>query len=101
MFWKRKINGPSTFLVMPYLRGVVSLVVAITITLCIALCTSCGSMATTSFSNKLLNPTGQPILLDDITLITQDSSLTDEEKRAQLRILGILDEKLIDALLTL
>ena len=57
--------------------------------------------ATTSFPNQLLNPAGQPILLDDITLITQDSSLTDEEKRAQLRILGIFDEKLIDALLTL
>jgi hypothetical protein len=61
----------------------------------------CGSGAPTTFPNQLLDNEEQPILLDDIETIVNDTDLTDDEKREQLRELGIEDEELIDALLTL
>jgi hypothetical protein len=61
----------------------------------------CGSGATTTFPNQLLDADGQPIVLDDVETIVNDTDLTDDEKRQQLRELGIEDEELIDALLTL
>ncbi len=61
----------------------------------------CGSGAPTSFPNQLLDAQGQPILLDDIEVIVNNNELTEDEKRDQLRDLGIKDEELIDALLTL
>ncbi len=62
----------------------------------------CGSGATTTtFSNQLLDTDGQPVVLDDVEAIVNDTDLTDDEKRVQLRELGIEDEELIDALLTL
>lgn len=61
----------------------------------------CGSGAPTTFTNQLLDTEGQSIVLDDIETIVNDTDLTDDEKRTQLRELGIEDEELIDALLTL
>ena len=61
----------------------------------------CGSGAATSFSNQIVGTAGQPIFLDDIEAIVNDATLSDDEKRAQIRELGIEDEELIDALLTL
>ena len=61
----------------------------------------CGSGAQTIFPNQLLDADGQPIVLDDVETIVNDSDLTDDEKRQQLRELGIEDEEVIDALLTL
>lgn len=61
----------------------------------------CGSVAPTTFPNQLVGADGQPIVLDDIETIVNDTALTEDEKRVQLRELGIEDEQLIDALLTL
>jgi hypothetical protein len=61
----------------------------------------CGSGATTTFPNQLVGTDGQPIVLDDVETIVNDTDLTEDEKRVQLRELGIEDEQLIDALLTL
>ncbi len=60
----------------------------------------CGSVAT-RFPQQLVNSDGQPILLDDVRDIVEDDGLSDDEKRGQIRDLGIEDEELIDALLTL
>ena len=61
----------------------------------------CGSGAPTTFPNQLVTADGRAILLDEVKAIVNNNDLTDDEKRAQLRELGIEDEKLIDALLTL
>jgi len=61
----------------------------------------CGSVAPTTYSNQLVGADGRPIVLDDVEAIVNDADLTDDEKREQLRELGIEDEELIDALLTL
>lgn len=61
---------------------------------------ACGT-PTTDFPNRLIGTEGEEIVLDDIEAIVDDTELTDDEKREQLRALGIEDELLIDALLTL
>jgi len=61
----------------------------------------CGSGATTTFPNQLVDADGKPVVLDDIEAIVNDTALSEDEKRVQLRELGIEDEQLIDALLTL
>ena len=61
----------------------------------------CGSGAATSFPNQLISADGRPILLDDIEAVVNNNDLSDDEKRSQLRELGVEDEELIDALLTL
>ena len=61
----------------------------------------CGSGAPATFPNQLLAADGHAILLDDVKAVVNNNDLTDDDKRAQLRDLGIHDEKLIDALLTL
>ena len=61
----------------------------------------CGSGAPTTFPNQLVGADGQPIVLDDVETIVNDTDLSDAEKREQLRELGIEDEELIDSLLTL
>ncbi len=59
----------------------------------------CGGNDVTTFPNQLLDPLGNPILLDDVEAIVNDDSLSDDEKRDKLRDLGIEDEDLIEALL--
>lgn len=61
----------------------------------------CGSGATTTFPRQLVDTDGQPIVLEDVETIVNGTDLTDDEKREQLRELGIEDEELIEALLTL
>jgi len=61
----------------------------------------CGNGAPTTFPSQLLNAVGQPILLGDIETIVNNNDLTEDQKRDQLHDLGIEDEELIDALLTL
>jgi len=61
----------------------------------------CGSGAPATFPHQLLAADGHAILLDDVKVIVNNNDLTDDDKRAQLRELGIEDEELIDALLTL
>ncbi len=51
------------------------------------------------FSNAETGEGGQTYTLDEVEDITENSALTDEEKRDALRELGIEDEDLIDALL--
>lgn len=62
---------------------------------------SCGTSITADFANQIIGADGQPLVLDDLTLIANDASLSVEEKRQAFRDLGIEDEKLIDALLDL
>ena len=61
----------------------------------------CGSVDLTAYPNAVLAATGRPLLLVDIELIVDDATLSDDEKRAMLRDLGLEDEKLIKALLAL
>ena len=49
--------------------------------------------------NVLSDATGQSIRLEGIDRILSNNNLTEEEKREQLRGLGITDEDLIDALI--
>lgn len=57
--------------------------------------------APTSFPSQILGADGEPILLDAVEDIVNDADLTDDEKREQLRALGLEDEELIEALLGL
>ena len=62
----------------------------------------CGSLVKQpGFPTSVLGSDGQAIILDDLQAIANDASLSDDEKRDQLRALGIEDEELIDALLGL
>ncbi|UCC28902.1 MAG: hypothetical protein JSU86_11950 [Phycisphaerales bacterium] len=64
-------------------------------------CNGCGTAVITEFPNAVSGTGGQPIVLEDIQAIVDNPNLADEEKRSQLRDLGIEDEELIEALLTL
>ena len=61
----------------------------------------CGSVAVTTFPNQIVAADGQPLALETIEEIVRDDDLEDEQKRSALRDLGLKDERLIDALLTL
>lgn len=61
---------------------------------------ACGGAAT-EYPNRMIGANGEEIVLDDIEAIIDDDELTDDQKREELRSLGIGDELLIDALLTL
>lgn len=61
----------------------------------------CGGLSSTEFPNALVGPGGSVILLDDVEAIAGNPDLTDDERRDELRALGIEDEELIDALLGL
>lgn len=65
-------------------------------------CSGCGILTTRApeLANAETGDDDQALLLDDIQEITADMTTTDAEKRTALRDLGILDEDLIDALLT-
>ena len=69
------------------------------IILCIAVAAGCGGLDLTDYSRRLVGADGQTIVLEDVERIVEDSSLTEDERRSQLRELGIEDEKLIEALL--
>ena len=62
---------------------------------------SCGTSITADVTNQIIGADGQPLVLDDLTKIANDASLSVEQKRQAFRELGIEDEKLIDALLDL
>jgi len=61
----------------------------------------CGALGTTSYPNQLVSADGQALFIEDLEQIAQRANLSDDEKRAMFRDLGIEDEKLIDALLGL
>ena len=61
----------------------------------------CGTAILRDYPNRVVGSDGQRIVLDDIQAIVDDATTTDEEKRQQLRELGLEDEMLIDALLGL
>jgi hypothetical protein len=54
-----------------------------------------------SFRNAETGEDGQTYVLDDLRAIARDASLTEDEKRQAFRDLGIEDEVLMTALLTL
>lgn len=77
-------------------------VMSITTAICATVLNAgCGTVTTTDFPNRLVGAEGQRIVMEDIETIVRDPSLTDDEKGAQLRDLGIEDEKLVAALLAL
>ncbi len=59
----------------------------------------CGAVITTEFPNRLVGADGQDIILEDVETIVNEPNLTDDQRRLQLRELGIEDEALIEALL--
>ena len=61
----------------------------------------CGALPSNDYPNRVLGISDRPLVLEDIERIVSDPNFTDDEKRRQLRELGIEDEKLIDVLLTL
>lgn len=70
--------------------------------ICVAvLTTGCGTSVVPDFPLQLMGADGTRITLEEVEEIVNDPDLTDEGKREALRTLGIGDEKLIDALLTL
>ena len=85
---------------MRYKKKLQSLLLAATLA---ALANGCGFVQAPPFSNQLLGADGRVITVADIEAIVFDSELAGNEEgtRQQLRDLGIEDEKLIDALLTL
>ena len=65
--------------------------------------TGCGVLAArqTEFANQAETTTGRKLFVEDIEEIVNDPDLSAEEKEQALRDLGIEDEDLIGALLTL
>jgi hypothetical protein len=61
----------------------------------------CGASVSADFANRLVGAGGELVVSEDVDLIVDDPNLSAEEKRTALRDLGIEDEELIDALLTL
>jgi hypothetical protein len=61
----------------------------------------CGALGSTEFANRLIGADGQEFVLEELEQIANDNSLSNDEKRERFRELGIEDEDLIDALLTL
>lgn len=55
----------------------------------------------TEFPSPETGDDGETFLLDDLRAIAADPDLTEEQKRQAMRDLGVQDEELIDALLTL
>ena len=55
----------------------------------------------TDFANRLVGTEGQQFTVEDLELIADDPGLTEDEKRQAFRDMGIADEELIEALLTL
>ena len=77
------------------------LVMVVMMAVLLAFSDGCGTTITTDLPNRLYGADGQPIVLDEIESIVRDPDLDDDEKRAQLRDLGLEDEELITALLSL
>ena len=61
----------------------------------------CGAVSVTDYPARLVGADGQEFFLDDIEEIAGHPSMTDDQKREQFRELGIRDEELIEALLSL
>ncbi len=61
----------------------------------------CGGLVPSDYPHRVVDADGETIFLEDIQAIVDDGSLSDDEKRAQLRELGLEDEEIIVALLEL
>lgn len=85
---------------MRYKKKLQSLILVATL---VPLANGCGFIEGPALSNQLFGADGRVITVADIEEIVSDPELAgnDEETRQRLRDLGIQDEKLIDALLTL
>ena len=66
-----------------------------------ALLGACGTIPTNDFANRLIGVDGQEFFLEDLEDIADNPRMTEEQKRDAFHDLGIEDEELIDALLTL
>jgi len=65
------------------------------------LISGCGISNLPTFSNRVVGSHGQLFTLDELQIIANDPSLSDQEKRDTFRGMGIEDEKIIDVLLQL
>ena len=63
-------------------------------------CASCGNSISTEFPNRVVGADGQHPVLEDVEAIVRNPDLAEDQKRSQLRDLGLEDEELIEALLT-
>lgn len=77
------------------------LVMVVMIAVAVAFSDGCGTTITTDLPSRLYGADGQPIVLEQIEAIVRDPDLGDDQKRAQLRDLGLEDEELITAVLSL
>lgn len=80
------------------IKEVAVVVVSFTVAL---LASGCEALNPATFPNQVIGADGVGLSLEDIEAIVQDSTLSDEERRAGLRELGLQDEALIEALLSL
>ena len=71
------------------------------IALLLAAFAGCGTGIAAEFPNRLLGADGQHFVLEDLRAIAEDPDLSDDQKRQAFRDLGIEEETLIEALLTL
>jgi hypothetical protein len=75
--------------------------IAVTIVTAVLFCGGCGNSITAEFPNRVVGADGQHLILEDIEAIVRDPDLNEDQKRSQLRDLGLEDEELIEALLSL
>jgi|GEM_PF-5470630 len=77
------------------------------ISLLFALCTLMPAACGTDLFTPAASPVretgvnGETLLLDDLEAVARDPDLTEDDKRARFREMGVEDEDLIDALLEL
>lgn len=83
------------------IRTVVARVSSALLFVTVHLAGGCGVVVPADFANRLIGADGELIVAEDVDAIVADPNLTDEEKRDALRDLGVEDEELINALLTL
>lgn len=65
------------------------------------LATGCGLSATNEQAARYREPgaDGEALVLDDLLAVADDPDLSDDQKRTELRRMGLADEDVIDALL--
>lgn len=80
------------------IKVVAFVVVSVTVAF---LSSGCEALNPATFPNQVIGADGVALSLEDIEAIVQDSTLSDEQRRAGLRELGLQDEALIEALLSL
>lgn len=90
------VNKPVRKRAARYMRGVLAAWACATASLGLF---GCG-FTTQGSPYRELGASGQNIVLDDVRAILSNADLTTDQKRTELRNLGLTDEDLLDALLS-